>query len=77
MDKQSVVKCLEDVSLPIWDGGDNMLSIKKGEKLYVTYHEFDGSLGLTPCGSTIEVLCMPSEVKKFEHVETERKPDEH
>jgi len=69
--KADVVECQEDVSLPIWDGSHKRMPVKKGERLYVTYHEFDGSFGLTPMGSLYELLCGPEEAKHFKWLKEE------
>lgn len=54
----------EDVKMSIWDGSMDLLDVKKGDKLDITYTEFDGSLGFTI--NNVELCCSYKERKSFE-----------
>lgn len=56
--------CKKDLSLEVWDGSDDKAFFEKGDELTITYHEQDGSLGLTKDG--IEYFCSRTDRKLFE-----------
>lgn len=45
--KYGTAKCVAEISLSVWDGSNTFIVVKPGEVLDITYHEYDGSLGLT------------------------------
>jgi len=57
------VTCIKDISISVWDASGEWMSIKEGDVLAITYHEQDGSLGLTKDG--VEVCCQRKERKCF------------
>ena len=68
MDKMDIpiyghVICKEDISLDEWGTYDGVL-IKKGDRLDITYHEYNGVIGLTK--DKVELHCAHSERKNFE-----------
>ena len=56
--------CKKDISLSVWDGSNDMVSFKVGDEVIISYHEQDGSLGLTK--DSVEVCCRHAERKYFE-----------
>jgi len=62
--RYGIAICKEEISMYVWDGSNDMVSFKVGDELVITYHEQDGSLGLTKDG--VEVCCRSVERKCFE-----------
>jgi len=59
MENKVVLRCVKDCELSIWDGRRQKMAVKAGEELPVTYHEFNGCLGLIKDGH--ELHCSPDE----------------
>ena len=64
MSKYGTSFCMESISLLVWDGSYDTVLLKVGDVLDITYHESDGSLGLTKDG--VELCCDSDQRKCFE-----------
>lgn len=62
-----VMKCIQDCKLDIWDGSGETVAVSRGDILELSYHEFDGSIGLLPKEGR-ELFCASGDVRKFEEV---------
>jgi len=63
MTTYGIAICKKPISLDIW-GCYDPVAIELGEILQITYHEFDGTLGLTKDG--VELICSRNEREHFE-----------
>ena len=55
--------CKKDIELSVWDGSNDVVPIKGGEELIISYHECDGSLGLAK--GDVEFCCSYQDRKCF------------
>ena len=57
-------QCINDCELEVWDGSGKKVAVSKGESLEMSYHEFDGSIGLKKDG--VELFCGVKDKVNFE-----------
>jgi len=64
MSKYGTATCLAPVSLNVWDGSNDTVQINLGDVLDISYHEYDGTLGLMKDG--VELICDNRERRFFQ-----------
>ena len=61
------MRCIKGCVLEVWDGSGDKVRVFEGEELVMSYHEYDGSIGLT-MNDGKELFCGRGEVERFEEV---------
>jgi len=60
------VVCVKGCKLEVWDGSGDTSRVYEGEDLELSYHEFDGSLGLKRDG--VELFCGSGDKANFKEM---------
>lgn len=58
-----VFRCIKGCELDIWNGSREKIAISAGEELKMTYHEYNGCIGLGKDGN--ELHCSPKEREQY------------